>query len=77
MLMKGMEYWESSYEKAPSIVISHKKPSSRPRLETIIEEGSELNSEVGHMNLFFVLIPLSLSLSLSIVSYVLSYRNIV
>ncbi|KAL4289952.1 hypothetical protein GQ457_14G008220 [Hibiscus cannabinus] len=72
MLMKGMEYWENAYEKAPAIVISHKKTSTCPRLETILEEGSELNSVVGlgQRTLFFVLIPLSLS----ILSYVLSYK---
>ncbi|KAK8618603.1 hypothetical protein V6N13_132590 [Hibiscus sabdariffa] len=50
MLMKGMEYWENAYEKAPAIVISHKKPSACPRLETIFEEGSELNSVIPQTN---------------------------
>ncbi|MBA0695534.1 hypothetical protein Goari_002154 [Gossypium aridum] len=71
MLMKGMKYWETAYEKAPAaLVISRKKPSSCPRLETIFEEGPELNSVVVEKILFFVLIPLSLS----VLSYVVLCR---
>lgn len=64
--MKGMKYRETAYEKAPALVISGKKPSSCPRLETIFEEGPELSSVAVEKILFFVLIPLSLS----VLSYV-------
>ncbi|TYI59626.1 hypothetical protein E1A91_D10G049500v1 [Gossypium mustelinum] len=70
MLVKGMKYWETAYEKAPALVISRKKPSSCPRLETIFEEGPELNPVVVEKILFFVLIPLSLS----VLSYVVLCR---
>ena len=67
-----MGYLQTTCEKAPALVISHKKPSTSPRLETIFEEGSELNLKVGQKTLYFMLIPVSLS----IISYVLLYRDI-
>ena len=68
-----MGYLQTTCEKAPALVISHKKPSTSPRLETIFEEGSELNFfEVGQKTVFSLLIPVSLS----IISYVLLYRDI-
>ncbi|XVF87121.1 hypothetical protein PTKIN_Ptkin18bG0094000 [Pterospermum kingtungense] len=68
-----MGYLQATCEKAPALVISHKKPSSCPRLETIFEEGSELNFfKVGHRAVFSLLVPVSIS----IISYVLLYRDI-
>ncbi|XVE51648.1 hypothetical protein DITRI_Ditri02bG0058600 [Diplodiscus trichospermus] len=74
-MVSGMRYWQTSYEKAPALVISHKKPSLCPRLETIFEEGSELNFfEVGH-KIVSAVFSLVIPVSLSIISYVLLYRD--
>ncbi|GLT59886.1 hypothetical protein SLA2020_326810 [Shorea laevis] len=59
-----------SVEKAPELLISHKKPSSCPRLETIVEEGCE-RFEVGRMRVLFVL-----PVFLSVVSYIVLCRRI-
>ncbi|XVE88427.1 hypothetical protein DITRI_Ditri19aG0068800 [Diplodiscus trichospermus] len=62
-MVNDMRYMETTCERAPALLISHKKPSTCPRLETIFEEGSELKLEVGQKTLLFsVLIPVSLSI---------------
>ncbi|EOY27633.1 Uncharacterized protein TCM_029429 [Theobroma cacao] len=69
-MVSGMRYLQTC-EKAPALVISHKKSSTSPRLETIVEEGSELNFEFGQKMVFFLL-----PVFLSVISYILLYRDI-
>ncbi|EOY27634.1 Uncharacterized protein TCM_029430 [Theobroma cacao] len=67
-MVKDVKSMQNLGEVAPALLISHQKPSSSPRLETIAEEdcgGVRVPKRV------FILLPVLLSLSF----YVLLYRN--
>ncbi|XWS19880.1 hypothetical protein CRYUN_Cryun31cG0054200 [Craigia yunnanensis] len=68
-MAKDVRYMQNWGEVAPALLISHQKPSSYPRLETIAEEECD---SVRVPKRVFILLPVLLSFS----SYVLLYRYI-
>uniref|UniRef100_A0A2C9U5Q2 Uncharacterized protein n=1 Tax=Manihot esculenta TaxID=3983 RepID=A0A2C9U5Q2_MANES len=58
-MVKGMRYVHSFGEVAPTLLISHRKSSSYPKLETIFEEVclNNDNKYNSHKNLEAVVVP--------------------
>ncbi|GLT59885.1 hypothetical protein SLA2020_326800 [Shorea laevis] len=68
-MVKDVRYVQNWVEVAPEPLISHQKPSTSPKLETIAEEGCD---GVRVPKRVFIVLPVLLSL----VFYFLLYRQI-
>ncbi|KAH0995081.1 hypothetical protein GBA52_018945 [Prunus armeniaca] len=69
-MVKGGRYMHNWVEVAPPLMISHEKCSNSPKLETIVEEGSE-SFEILQKRVVFLL-----PVFLSFISYLIMYRQI-
>ncbi|KAJ7968986.1 putative Transmembrane protein [Quillaja saponaria] len=68
-MVKELKYMRNYYEVAPSLLITHERCSDFPKLEPIIEEGSEFSFEVQGRRVLFLL-----PLFVSFFSYFFLYR---
>ncbi|KAL3741474.1 hypothetical protein ACJRO7_017020 [Eucalyptus globulus] len=69
-MANDMRYMNNWGEVAPTLLLSYRRSSSSPRLETILEEGSEEFRLVVNKRMLFILPVL-----FSLISYFLLYRN--